>query len=1403
MLLVSSRLFVFAVLSCGLAAAQPTKPLDLFDGRTLDGWEGNAERWRVEEGAITGEIAAGERLAKNEFLYWRGEAHDFDLTLEFRISGVPSANSGIQFRSEREPTGHAKGYQADLDQGETWLGRIYDEHGRALLVERGARVSIAPDGRRWSDTFERAAEFRSRVKRGDWNTYRILAKASHVEIWINGTLWSVLDDHQANAAKYSGLIALQLHSGPGPVKVQFRNVRLTHLGKTALPPGTNVLPAPAEPKSIKPRSADGKPLNLDLETGTLEGWTAEGTAFAAQPVTVSGPQAPRTLPTRHEGKFFIGYHRPTGDAPTGRLISTTFPVLRRWGGFLVGGGSNQIVRVEIVNADTGAVIKSASGNDVETLRREVVDLGDAKQIFVRLVDEASGGWGHIRFDDFVFYEEKPAFQNVHGNDPQRPTQSPVLWHLRPNPAKPTGVANAEAQKVMSTMLLTHGFQAELIAAEPDVHQPVAFAIDERGRLWIAEAHGYPSKLPEGQGRDRIIILEDRDGDGAFETRKVFAEKLNLVSGIEVGFGGVWVGAAPELLFIPDRDRDDRPDGPAQVLLNGWAYQDTHETLNSFTWGPDGWLYGNQGVFVTSHVGKPGAAATERQTLRAGVWRFHPTRHEFEIFAHGGSNQWGIDFNAHGHLFMTHCRSFFGGGGTSFVIRNGHFWNQANANYADFISNSAPAFAPALKNYLPASARYDSGEGGAGKPGTTAIYGGHSHVGTLIYLGDNWPDIYRDHLFTHNLHGHQLNQQVNVRTGSGYETFHAGYDLLHAPDPSYIAVDLQSGPDGAVYIIDWVDRQHCHTPSDEKWDRTNGRVYRVSWADTYKPAKVDLNAKSDAELAALHEHKSEWFVRTARRLLQERGAKGAVAPAALAALRQQARNAADAVGALRAFWTLHVIGALTPEDFAHMAKHSEDTVRAWAVQLATERQEQPSLSTGVLIELARSDASAMVRLAVASALPALPPDSRWDLVSALATRAEDAEDRFLPKVIWSGLATVARSDARRAMEVAARTSLPSLADSIQWYVARTPGGREVIARHLMEAPDAEALRGLRLLAFAVQSEATLPMPAGWAAVAERFGKSSDASVRAVLEQLSALFGDKEVRAQMRARLADAALPLAERRRAFELLKRVGDREAVPLYIPLLEHDAFRSAVIPLLSGTDDPAAAAGILKHFAAMNEADKSAALNTLTSRPAPALALLEAVRAGSLEKKRLTALHIRQMRSLSDPRVNQRLDEVWGKVGESSEQAKAAIAKLKQTYEAAPLWAFSAKGGEDVYQRLCVACHARGGEGGKLGPDLAGTWRNGVEYFLENIVDPNAVVGADFQLNIITKQDGTVISGMVEKQTESSLVVRTTTDAINVPLAEIKERQVSPQSLMPPGLLETLTEKETIELLKFLTTRS
>ena len=286
------------------------------------------------------------------------------------------------------------------------------------------------------------------------------------------------------------------------------------------------------------------------------------------------------------------------------------------------------------------------------------------------------------------------------------------------------------------MTVPPGFRVKLAAGEPQIHQPVAFTIDARGRLWVAEAYTYPIRAPEGKGSDKIVILEDTNGDGTLDQRQIFAEGLNLVSGLEVGFGGVWVGAAPYLMFIPDQNGDDKPDREPQILLDGFGFHDTHETLNGFIWGPDGWLYGCHGVFTHSKVGKPGTPDEKRTPLNAGNWRYHPQRHEFEVFAWGTSNPWGFDFNDYGQAFNTACvipHLFH-------IIQGGRYQRQAGQHFDQYTFDDIKTIADhahyvgnirdhAWWGHEPTALASD----------TSAAGGGHAHCGAMIYLGDNWAD----------------------------------------------------------------------------------------------------------------------------------------------------------------------------------------------------------------------------------------------------------------------------------------------------------------------------------------------------------------------------------------------------------------------------------------------------------------------------------------------------------------------------------------------------------------------------------------------------------------------------------------------------------------------------------------
>ncbi|MEY4939627.1 MAG: hypothetical protein RIQ93_1362, partial [Verrucomicrobiota bacterium] len=512
----------------------------------------------------------------------------------------------------------------------------------------------------------------------------------------------------------------------------------------------------------------------------------------------------------------------------------------------------------------------------------------------------------------------------------------------------TGLTPVAAARAMT---LPPGFHATVFAAEPDVHQPIAFTIDERGRLWVVENYAYPEWSP--YGRDRIVIFEDSDGDGRFDRQKVFYDRLNFASGIAVGHGGVWVGSPPYLLFIPDKNRDDVPDGAPQVILDGWGHDDTHETLNSFVWGPDGWLYGNQGVFTHSNVGRPGARDADRTPLNACVWRYHPTKKIFEIFSEGMSNQWGLDFNDVGDSFVTACVIPH----LWHVIQGGNYQRQSGPHFNPYVYEDIKTIADHFhydRGVKWSDARFQAG-------GTDAAGGGHAHAGTLIYLGDNFPAEYRGMLLSHNVLGSRINRDTLEPAGSGYIGHHAP-DFMQANDAWFRGLRLETGPDGSLFGSDWYDARACH--QQQPHDRTNGRIYKYRYGDP-KPVLVDLSQWSNVELVALQLHPNEWHVRRARLLLQER-AQLRPDPAVHAALIKIVRENSDPTRQLRALWALHVTRGLSEATALQFLKNPSAHVRGWTIQLTCEdRNPTPALLT-TFTELARADASPVVRRFLASA-----------------------------------------------------------------------------------------------------------------------------------------------------------------------------------------------------------------------------------------------------------------------------------------------------------------------------------------------------------------------------------------------------------------------------------------------------
>ncbi len=760
---------------------------------------------------------------------------------------------------------------------------------------------------------------------------------------------------------------------------------------------------PVQSPGIVP-AENGRTLNLDFETGTLENWTATGDAFALVKEDL------QRRDQRVAGAYWVSSGLQ-GNARRGTLSSLPFHVTHPYASFLVSGGAFASTRVELVLAEENTVVYTISGADQTTFRPAVADLRPYadKNIFIRLVDEETGAptaaylrespWAHINFDDFRFYDTRPFF-------PDEIVPSDVST-LPPMDVLPyAGLSGAEAAKAMT---VPPGFSVTLAASEPDILKPIAFTMDDRGRLWVVESHTYPVRASEGEGQDRILIFEDTDGDGRLDSRKVFTEHLNLVSGIEIGFGGVWVGAAPYLLFIPIAPGSDTPAGPPQVMLDGWGYEDTHETLNTFTWGPDGWLYGTHGVFTNSNVGKPGAPDSERVRLNAGVWRFHPITHAFEVFAEGTSNSWGLDFNDYGQAFMTACviEHLYQ------VTLGGRYKRQAGQHFNPNIYDDIKTIADHV---------HWVGKKGphAGNSRSDAAGGGHAHAGAMIYLGgDSWPAEYRDAILMNNIHGARTNMDRLRREGSGYAATH-GPDFLKSNDSWSQMLNFRYGPDGSVYVIDWYDKNQCHSSNPDVHEKTLGRIFKISNVkDTW--VKVDLEKMPSEQLVDLQLQRNDWYVRHARRILQERGPD----PAVHERLKRMLRDNPDATRKLRALWALHVTHGLTDHDLHDLLANENEYVRSWAVYLLVEGQQPSDSTVRQFAKMARGERSPLVRLYLASALQRTPVAKRWEVLSGLLARSEDAPDHNLPLMVWYATEPVVELDMPRALALTSTTRLPKL------------------------------------------------------------------------------------------------------------------------------------------------------------------------------------------------------------------------------------------------------------------------------------------------------------------------------------------------------------------------------------------
>ena len=584
-------------------------------------------------------------------------------------------------------------------------------------------------------------------------------------------------------------------------------------------------------------------------------------------------------------------------------------------------------------------------------------------------------------------------------------------------------------EAVAKMAIPEGFEVSIFASEPDIAEPIAFSFDDRGRIWVAENFNYRTRREHTDDPvSRIQILEDTDGDGVFDHKKTFIDTLTFTSGLAPGFGGVFVGSPPNLTFIPDTDGDDVPDGPPQILLDGWGINDRHETLNSFIWGPDGWLYGCHGVFTQSRVGKPGDDDSTRQFIDGGIWRYHPTRKTFEVFARGLSNPWGFDFNDLGQGFATCCvipHLFH-------VVQGGVYHKQSRPHVNPHIYDDIKT----IRDHTHLSA----------------------HGGARIYLADAFPPEYRNRLFMCNIHEHAVLTDILEPKGSSFVGKH-GDDFMPTNDLAWVGFSVEIGPEGGVYILDWHDTDVCGNTINFP---DSGRIYRIMPEDPKPIARPNLRSLSDQELVDMQMHSNDWYVRQARLLLHSRTAAGKLDSDLVHRELQDFLNSpkTPTPKRLRALWALYVTNGLDHRHLANLLNDKDEYIRAWAIQFLCDKSPinsfqkvAESQKAGVnpatlqkFIAMANDDPSPIVRLYLASAVGRLPYEDRWLILDGLASHDEDIQDNNLPRMMWFGLEPMVPDHPERALQVAMSGKIPAL--------------REFVARRLLSGDAVTQLKAPR-------------------------------------------------------------------------------------------------------------------------------------------------------------------------------------------------------------------------------------------------------------------------------------------------------------------------------------------------------
>jgi putative heme-binding domain-containing protein len=982
--------------------------------------------------------------------------------------------------------------------------------------------------------------------------------------------------------------------------------------------------------------------------------------------------------------------------------------------------------------------------------------------------------------------------------PRAPGQEPAA-ERPPELVASTDARTPEAER--AGFRLPPGFVIELVAAEPDIAKPMNLAFDARGRLWVTSSLEYPFKSEGEFPRDRVSILDDFGPDGRARSIATFAGGLNIPIGVLPLREGALVHSIPSLYHLTDADGDGTADR-RDVWYTAIGSRDTHGMANAFTWGLDGWIYGCHGFANDSTVaGTDGKSVT----LQSGnTYRLRPDGSHIEAWTRGQVNPFGLAFTPRGDLLSCDCHSR-----PVMMLLRGAFYQSFGKPHDGL------GFGPEIMTH-------DHGSTGIG--------------GIVCYAAEGFPAEYRENVFIGNVVTSRINRDRLDWTGSSPKAV-AQSDFLVSDDPWFRPVDLELGPDGALYVADFYNKiiGHYEVPLTHPGrDRERGRVWRIRYEGAPATPRKDWGTASIADLIADLGH-ANLAVRTqAGNQLAWRGSGD------VEAIRAAAADASSAFRRAHALWVLWRLDAATEADLARAAREDDGLVRTHAMRVLAETAEWPA----ALAALARgglTDPDPFVRRAAAAALGRHPaPESLRALLGARHA-ASDADpqlvhtlrmalrDQFAGGVPWPKVgdgASVTADDLKALADVAPGVHDVGSVRFLLGYLAAGPVSAEDEARFLHHAArygDAATDRELLALARKV-SDATedrlprrvLEVYGGWQ---ERgAGPPEGATAWAVEVGSGLLLSENNSRRRAGVGIA-ATLKRKELAPALESLSAAPGAPIDLRYEALsglnaIDAAAAREPIVAILTRASEPME---LRSHAATLlgqsGRAGRDLLAAALPAAPGSLQARIAVALAGNREGAELLLTLIGEgkasARLLQDREVDAKLraakvpdlDAKVAGLTRGLPPADEAIGeRLRARREAFAAAKPDAQHGRAAFQKHCAACHQLGGEGARIGPQLDGIGVRGLDRLLEDTLDPNRNVDQAFRVTTLALDDGRVVTGLLQREEGELLILADAQGReVRVPKSSVEERQLVGLSLMPANLVESIPEAEYLDLMRYL----